>query len=312
MVPPEADHDRLASANARRVLAALVVALFRLRGARAELAPAPVTAGRRPGSYTIQASSPMSPHSSRNSLCASGRHCRQRRRDRAARLACAVTCALPATSSLPANADRETRPTSLLGSVHVELAPPTDVPRHRAAQGSLMPLSSAGMPAPPPSRPCRRYRCSSTGAGSATPRHRRDAEHRIRRTRTTTCEASSTNWTNSSATSTTSPPTLSRPRTNSTTWLANSPPHKPWSTGRCRPFPTRWPCSTTSAHNSSMPSTSSANSPRSPLTPCTRPRTACWPAAPTRPRAGIACQRRPCDDPRTQPAGHLSLAQRDP
>ena len=46
---------------------------------------------------------------------------------------------------LPANATAKLGQTSLLGSLHIELAPPTDVPPEgRLHDGSLIPLSSSG------------------------------------------------------------------------------------------------------------------------------------------------------------------------
>src|SRR6185369_17281081 len=46
---------------------------------------------------------------------------------------------------LPENATAKLGQTSLLGSLHIELAPPTDAPpRGKLHQGSLIPLSSAG------------------------------------------------------------------------------------------------------------------------------------------------------------------------
>ena len=46
---------------------------------------------------------------------------------------------------LPANATAKIGQTSLLGSLHIELAPPTDdPPQGRLHDGSLIPLSSAG------------------------------------------------------------------------------------------------------------------------------------------------------------------------
>ena len=55
-----------------------------------------------------------------------------------------VTMRLDPVADLPSNATAKLGQTSLLGSVHVELAPPTDVPSEgRLEQGSLIPLSSS-------------------------------------------------------------------------------------------------------------------------------------------------------------------------
>jgi phospholipid/cholesterol/gamma-HCH transport system substrate-binding protein len=56
-----------------------------------------------------------------------------------------LTLRLNGDVQLPANATVKAGLTSLLGSMHVELAPPTDAaPQGRLHQGSLIPLSSAG------------------------------------------------------------------------------------------------------------------------------------------------------------------------
>ena len=56
-----------------------------------------------------------------------------------------VTMTLNGDVDLPANATATLGQTSLLGSVHVELAPPDDVPPEGKLQdGSLIPLSSGG------------------------------------------------------------------------------------------------------------------------------------------------------------------------
>jgi len=56
-----------------------------------------------------------------------------------------VTMRLNGDVDLPANATAKVGQTSLLGSQHIELAPPTDVPpQGKLREGSLIPLSSAG------------------------------------------------------------------------------------------------------------------------------------------------------------------------
>ena len=71
-----------------------------------------------------------------------GRH---RHQDRAPGLARAGDDALNGDVDLPANATAKIGQTSLLGSLHIELAPPTDVPPEgRLHDGSLIPLSHGG------------------------------------------------------------------------------------------------------------------------------------------------------------------------
>ena len=56
-----------------------------------------------------------------------------------------VTMRLNGNVDLPANATAKIGQTSLLGTLHVELAPPTDVPPHgKLHNGSLIPLADAG------------------------------------------------------------------------------------------------------------------------------------------------------------------------
>lgn len=56
-----------------------------------------------------------------------------------------VTMTLNGDVDLPANATATLGQTSLLGSLHIELAPPTDAPpRGKLHQGSLIPLSASG------------------------------------------------------------------------------------------------------------------------------------------------------------------------
>ena len=55
-----------------------------------------------------------------------------------------VTLRLDGDVDLPANATAKVGQTSLLGSLHIELSPPTDVaPQGKLHNGSLIPLSSA-------------------------------------------------------------------------------------------------------------------------------------------------------------------------
>ena len=57
-----------------------------------------------------------------------------------------VTVALDGSVSLPANATAKIGQTSLLGSKHVALAPPTEVaPEGRLSEGSVIPLASASV-----------------------------------------------------------------------------------------------------------------------------------------------------------------------
>lgn len=57
-----------------------------------------------------------------------------------------VTMRIDGGVELPANSTAKVGQTSLLGSMHIELAPPTDVPPEgRLTEGSLIPLSRAGM-----------------------------------------------------------------------------------------------------------------------------------------------------------------------
>lgn len=106
----------------------------------------PGTKGGGPGSFTIQAQLPDVQNLEKNSRVrvndvtvgtvtkteVQGWHA-------------LVTMTLDGGVDLPANATATIGQTSLLGSVHVELAPPKDVPPEgKLRDGSLIPLSSAG------------------------------------------------------------------------------------------------------------------------------------------------------------------------
>ena len=139
--------------NRRRAIAAaaaVVLAWAALTGCAnwrgANSLPLPGTAGGGPGSYTIQVQLPEVQNLQRNArvrvndvnvgnvtgIELQGWHA-------------LVTIRLGGDVDLPANATAKLGQTSLLGSLHVELAPPTDVPpQGKLHDGSLIPLSSAG------------------------------------------------------------------------------------------------------------------------------------------------------------------------
>ncbi|OCB22575.1 mammalian cell entry protein [Mycobacterium malmoense] len=106
----------------------------------------PGTAGRGPGSFTIHAQLPDVGTLDQNSRVqvgdvTVGNVTRIERQGWHALL----TIRLDGDVDLPANATATIGQSSLLGSLHVELAPPTGAPpRGRLQEGSLIPLSSAG------------------------------------------------------------------------------------------------------------------------------------------------------------------------
>lgn len=106
----------------------------------------PGTQGQGPGAYTIQAQLPDVDNLQRNSrvrvgdvtvgtvsnIARQGWHA-------------LVTMRINGDVSLPANAAAKLGQTSLLGSLHIELGPPTDAPpKGRLHDGSLIPLPSGG------------------------------------------------------------------------------------------------------------------------------------------------------------------------
>ena len=131
--------------------------------------PLPGTKGGGPGAYTIQAQLPDVQNLKENSrvrvndvtvgnvekIELQGWHA-------------LVTIKLDGNVDLPANATATIGQTSLLGSVHVELAPPKDIPPvGKLKNGSLIPLSaSRAYPRPnrhsPPSRWCSMVVASAT------------------------------------------------------------------------------------------------------------------------------------------------------
>jgi phospholipid/cholesterol/gamma-HCH transport system substrate-binding protein len=106
----------------------------------------PGTAGRGPGAFTIQAQLPDVGTLEQNSRVqvgdvTVGNVTRIERQGWHALL----TIRLDGNVDLPANVTATIGQTSLLGSLHIELAPPTAVPpRGRLKEGSLIPLASAG------------------------------------------------------------------------------------------------------------------------------------------------------------------------
>jgi len=108
--------------------------------------PLPGTAGRGPGSFTVQAQMPEVGILVENSRvrvgdAMVGTVTKVERQGWHA----LVTMQLSGDVNLPANATAKLGQTSLLGSMHIELAPPTKVlPEGKLHNGSLIPLSSAG------------------------------------------------------------------------------------------------------------------------------------------------------------------------
>lgn len=108
--------------------------------------PLPGTAGSGPGSFEIKAQLPDVTNIQQNSRVrvgdvTVGNVTAIERQDWHS----LVTMRLDGDVSLPANATATIGQTSLLGSLHIELAPPVDAPpQGRLHSGSLIPLSAAG------------------------------------------------------------------------------------------------------------------------------------------------------------------------
>jgi phospholipid/cholesterol/gamma-HCH transport system substrate-binding protein len=108
--------------------------------------PLPGTQGHGPGSFTIQAELPDVDNIQQNSRVrvgdvTVGNVAKIERQGWHALL----TMTINGDVDLPANAIAKIGQTSLLGSLHVELAPPKDVPpAGKLREGSLIPLSSGG------------------------------------------------------------------------------------------------------------------------------------------------------------------------
>jgi phospholipid/cholesterol/gamma-HCH transport system substrate-binding protein len=108
--------------------------------------PLPGTAGRGPGAYTIQAQLPDVTNIQQNSRVrvgdvTVGNVTRIERQGWHALL----TMRLDGNVELPANTTAKVGQTSLLGSLHIELASPTDTPAEgRLHNGALIPLAKAG------------------------------------------------------------------------------------------------------------------------------------------------------------------------
>jgi phospholipid/cholesterol/gamma-HCH transport system substrate-binding protein len=108
--------------------------------------PLPGTEGGGPGAYQVQAQLPdvtnIQPNSRvRVNDVTVGNVTKIERQDWHA----LITMTINGDVDLPANATAKIGQTSLLGTVHVELAPPTDAPPEgRLHEGSMIPLSRAG------------------------------------------------------------------------------------------------------------------------------------------------------------------------
>jgi phospholipid/cholesterol/gamma-HCH transport system substrate-binding protein len=108
--------------------------------------PVPGTVGGGPGSYTVQAQMPTVTNIQQNSRVRLGDvtvgHVTKIERQGWHAL---VTLVLDGNVALPANATATVGQTSLLGTLHIELAPPTnEPPQGRLHDGSLITLSKAG------------------------------------------------------------------------------------------------------------------------------------------------------------------------
>jgi phospholipid/cholesterol/gamma-HCH transport system substrate-binding protein len=108
--------------------------------------PMPGTEGTGPGAYTITAQMPDVDNIEQNSRVrvgdvTVGNVSKIERQDWHA----VVTMTLNGDVQLPANVTATVGQTSLLGSLHIELAPPKDVaPEGRLVDGSVIPLSASG------------------------------------------------------------------------------------------------------------------------------------------------------------------------
>ena len=108
--------------------------------------PLPGVQGVGPGSFTI-AGADARRRQRRTELPRARRRCERRHGEKIERQGwhALVTMSLNGDVELPANATAKVGQTSLLGSQHIELAPPTDVaPQGRLREGSLIPLASSG------------------------------------------------------------------------------------------------------------------------------------------------------------------------
>jgi phospholipid/cholesterol/gamma-HCH transport system substrate-binding protein len=133
-----------AASGALAVVIAIGLSSCQWRGANS--LPLPGTQGHSKGAYTVQAQLPDVNNIQRNSRVrvgdvTVGSVTKIERQGWHALL----TMSIDGSVQLPANATAKIGQTSLLGSLHVELAPPGNaVPEGRLHNGSLIPLSSGG------------------------------------------------------------------------------------------------------------------------------------------------------------------------
>jgi phospholipid/cholesterol/gamma-HCH transport system substrate-binding protein len=137
-------------ANKIRLSGALLVAAVALSGCAGwqglNSLPLPGVEGVGPGAFTIQAQMPDVDNIEPNSRVRVGDvNVGTVKKIERQGWHALVTMELNGDVQLPANATAKLGQTSLLGSLHIELAPPTDVaPEGRLHQGSLIPLASSG------------------------------------------------------------------------------------------------------------------------------------------------------------------------
>ncbi len=138
---------RMRRAAGAAVVGALTMALTACSGwTGLNSLPLPGTEGHGPDAFTIQVQMPDVDNIEQNSRVrvgdvTVGNVTRIERQGWHA----LVTMSLNGDVDLPANARATIGQTSLLGSLHMELAPPTDVPPEgKLQEGSLIPLSSSG------------------------------------------------------------------------------------------------------------------------------------------------------------------------
>ena len=149
-----------------------------------------------------------------------------------------VTMTLNGDVELPANATAKIGQTSLLGSLHIELAPPTDAPpQGRLHDGSLIPLADGGRLPDHRADAGRGVAAAQRRRGRPGPGHHRSVQHRVRRPRTRPAQPDRAARPVRRPPQRPEPTTSSPPPTASTGWSASSPTRSRSSTRRCDTIP---------------------------------------------------------------------------
>ena len=224
-----------------------------------------------------------------------------------------VTMRLNGDVELPANATAKIGQTSLLGSLHIELAPPTDAAAGRpAARRIADPAVARRRPTRPPSRRWPRVSMVLNGGGLGQIQDITEAFSTAFRGREQDLRSLISELDRFAANLNDQTDDIIAATESLNNLVGSSPRRSRCWTRRSRPFPMRWPCSTTSARTSPTPPTQlgkfsalAADTVEPDQGQSGQGAQRHWAGA------GIAGQRRPGPDPGAEPDPDVPVPERD-